>query len=219
MAGLKFKFSYKSGQTGEVMSFQFARFPKACFLAVEETGRKAVLAGRAAIASGGGRLGKGFQNGLRVRVYPGNIQSVKDHAAAFIWHNAFYANVFETGAVIKGDPIMWIPLPAAPRKLGRGRPTPDEFRARGYELILLQRPGKNPVLLATTAANKRGKGSKATIKNLDAGKAGGGATVPVFVGIRVSRLKKKYSVKAAVAQANTGLGAAFRKYLFEGNNG
>ena len=46
--------------------------------------------------------------------------------AAFIYHKIRYAGVFEEGAVIGGQPLLWLPLPTVP--LRRGRPmTPSQY--------------------------------------------------------------------------------------------
>jgi len=62
--------------------------------------------GDAGIAAGG--LSRKWQNALRVNIYPPQGDSM--HPAAFVYHKIRYAGVFEDGAVIGGQPLLWLPL-------------------------------------------------------------------------------------------------------------
>jgi hypothetical protein len=97
---------------------------KAATAAVREAGDIAKRVGRASIAASG--FSRKWQNALRVNIYPPQGYSLRP--AAFIYHKIHYAGVFEEGAVIGGQPLLWLPLPTVP--LRRGRPlTPSAICA------------------------------------------------------------------------------------------
>src|SRR3954470_15419731 len=87
---------------------------KAATAAVREAGDIAKRNGRANIAAAG--FSRKWQNALRVNVYPQHGDSLRP--AAFIYHKIRYAGVFEEGAVIRGQPLLWLPLPTVPIRRG-----------------------------------------------------------------------------------------------------
>jgi len=89
---------------------------KAATATIREAGKIAKRDGRASIAAAG--FSRKWQNALRVNIYPPRGDSMRP--AAFIFHKIRYAGVFEEGAVIGGQPFLWLPLPTVP--LRRGRP-------------------------------------------------------------------------------------------------
>src|SRR5437868_12920194 len=79
---------------------------KAATAAIREAGDIAKRDGRASIAASG--FSRKWQNALRVNIYPPQGDSMRP--AAFIYHKIRYAAVFEDGAVIGGQPLLWLPL-------------------------------------------------------------------------------------------------------------
>src|SRR5262245_61158321 len=95
---------------------------KAATAAVREAGEIAKQNGRGSIAAAG--FSRKWQNALRVNIYPAQGDSLRP--AAFIYHKIRYAAVFEEGAIIGGQPLLWLPLSTVP--LRRGRPmTPSQY--------------------------------------------------------------------------------------------
>ena len=99
---------------------------KAATAAMKDAGDVAKRTGRSSIASAG--FSRKWQNALRVNIYPAQGDSMRP--AAFIFHKIRYAGVFEEGAVIRGQPLLWLPLGNVPVR--RGRPmTPVAVRPLG----------------------------------------------------------------------------------------
>ena len=95
---------------------------KAATAAMKDAGDVAKRTGRSSIASAG--FSRKWQNALRVNIYPAQGDSMRP--AAFIFHKIRYAGVFEEGAVIRGQPLLWLPLGNVPVR--RGRPmTPSQY--------------------------------------------------------------------------------------------
>src|SRR6476646_11057850 len=130
---------------------------KAATAAVREAGEIAKRDGRASIAASG--FSRKWQNALRVNIYPPQGDSLR--LAAFIYHKIRYAGVFEEGAVISGQPLLWLPLPTVP--LRRGRPmTPSQYARSIGPLVSVQRPG-GPPLLFPTPRSGRGRRRRAAV--------------------------------------------------------
>ena len=100
--------------------------------------------GRADIAAAG--LGAGFVKALRVDIYPQGRNSL--NATAHIYHKIPYAGVFEEGAIIRGQPRLWLALPSTPKRYGRKPMTPELFAKSIGPLSFVKRPGKRPLLVA-----------------------------------------------------------------------
>lgn len=119
--------------------------------AARETAREAaaevVKRGRADIASAPGNWGPRWPAGLHATVSEGggNIRIA-------IFHDIPYYNVFERGALIRGKPLLWIPLSFA-TDVTRGQWSPHgptAIRARDYPGRLFRvdrKNGKAPLLM------------------------------------------------------------------------
>lgn len=101
--------------------------------ALKEAGRIAVTEGRRNIAAGGRFSGRWTQ-GLTSRFY----KNTGLDAAVLIYHKMRIAGVFEEGATITGDPLLWLPIGGRRLLARRGRLT---------GLASVQRPGKPPLLV------------------------------------------------------------------------
>lgn len=160
---------------------------EAATAAVTEAGEVAVRNGRASIAAAG--FSNKWQVALRSDVYPKGRVSMRP--AAHIRHKIPYAGVFEEGASIPGQPLLYLPLPAVP--VVGGRPlTPKKFIAQGGSLTSVKRPGKRPLLI---------------------GKIGNAKAVPMFFGIEAVKIAKKFKVTEAVRNAAAQLGQFYLKHL------
>lgn len=172
--------------------------------AMREAGEIAKIESRASIAQAG--FSRRWQNALRVEVYPKG-KSTSINPAAFIYHKIPYAGVFEDGAVIRGKPRLWLPLPSAPKRIGRNRVTPERVAKIAPDgLQFVKRGGKNPLLAVKVRLSKAK--AAAPEKNLTAaairkGNQGGGkngrvVSVPLFVGIDMVKIRKRFSIGKVV---------------------
>lgn len=179
--------------------------------AIKDAGDFVKQRGRAAIAAGG--FSNRWQNALRVDIFPRRGSSLE--AAAFVHHRIGYADVFETGATIKGKPLLWLPLTSSRFGGGGGRfgkrITPGEFARRFGDLISINRPGKPP-LLAARVAGRVGRAARRIKKVTRRGveKAGAGdQLVPVFVGIEAAKMPRRFNLRSIYKQAANNLSRYF----------
>lgn len=199
---LKFKFVAKAEQWIDRFVEIDTAHDKAGTATMDEIGKRIKTKGRANIASAG--FGKRWQNALRVDRYP--KRGVSSNAALWIHHNIPYADVFEFGATIHGKPLLWIPLSNVPKKIGGKRMTPQEFSQSVGPLQAINPPGRPPMLVAKYSSRNRAKISLAGLRR-GAGAAGGGQSVPVFVGVPLVRIRKRFNLRsvfrAAAAQISS----------------
>jgi hypothetical protein len=171
---------------------------KAATAAVREAGEIAKRDGRASSAAAG--FSRKWQNALRVNIYPPQGDSMRP--AAFIFHKIRYAGVFEEGAVISGQPLLWLPLPNVP--LRRGRPmTPSQYARSIGPLVSVQRPG-GPPLLFPKYRSPRGRRRRAAV---------GVERKPLYVGLSSVAITKRFNVKGAAQNAAAQFPSLFAKHL------
>ena len=170
---------------------------KAATAAIREAGDIAKRNGRASIAAAG--FSQKWQNALRVNIYPPQGDSLRP--AAFIYHKIRYAGVFEDGASIHGQPLLWLPLANVP--LRRGRPmTPAQYTRSVGPLVSVQRPGKPPLLFAKPRAARRGR---RTVVNAE--------RKPLYVGLSSVELRKRFDIRGAALTAAAQLPALYARNL------
>jgi len=179
--------------------------------AMIETAETIKTEGRRDIASAG--FGKRWQNAFRVDVYP--KRGVSLNAAALVYHKIPYADVFETGATIRGKPRLWLPLSSTPKKIGRNRMTAERYKKEIGPLVFIRRAGKKPLLAGKMAVSKgqaeSGDVGKITISKLRKGAAGSGVirAVPLFVAVDSVKLRDRFSIREITKQAADRLGEIF----------
>lgn len=162
---------------------------------------------RANIAAAG--FSRRWQTGYRVLKFPKNRKPAVD-VAAFGYHKIGYANVFERGAKISGKPLLWLPLPSAPKKIGREKVTPRLYAARVGPLQYVSRPGKAPLLLG----KKGGRGKKTTLASLRKGAAGGPSTsIPLFIGLKTVSIGRKFDISAVAERLLARIPEIYAKNL------
>jgi hypothetical protein len=173
---------------------------KAATAAVREAGEIAKRDGRASIAGAG--FSRKWQNALRVNIYPPQGDSLRP--AAFIYHKIRYAGVFEEGAVIGGQPLLWLPLPTVP--LRRGRPmTPSQYVRSVGPLVSVQRPGGPPLLFPKyRSARRRRRGASVSERK------------PLYIGLSSVSIAKRFNIKGAAQNAAAQLPSLFEKHLRAG---
>lgn len=206
---LKLVYIYGQGDFTKGMQAFYQPIAKAATIAVTEAGQIALTTGRAAIAAGG--LSSKWQNAYRLTVYPkGGTPSVD--TAAWLFHKIPYANIFQTGGVVAGKPLLFIPLTGVPATIGRNKMTPDNYTKLIGPLVAVNLPGHRPLLFGSSSVGKTGRPGKPTLKKL--GKAG--TLVPLFVGIPQINIKKRFDLDATAAAAASRLGALYTNNLDAG---
>lgn len=164
--------------------------------------------GRADIAKAG--FGKRWQNTFRVDQYPRRGR-VSINAAALVYHKIPYADVFETGATIRGrSGKLWLPLKDTPKKIGRNRMTPQRFVQQVGPLFPIRGTGKlllGANMAISSRAEKTGRFIKPTLAKLRQGAAGAGLTraVPLFVGVDSVKLRDRFSLREITDRAAADL--------------
>lgn len=212
---LRLIFAASRGQFKRAMEEIYEPIAEAGTLAMVDAATIIKADGRSDIASAG--FGKRWQNTFRADVFP--KRGFSANAAALIYHKIPYADIFETGGMIRGKPIMWIPLRDTPKKLGRNRMTADVFRQQIGPLSYIKRPGGPPLLAGKVSMSKRAAASgaypKPTLGNLRKGAAGLGTVrpVPLFVGADTVTLRDRFSLREIIERARRRLPELYLKNL------
>lgn len=135
-----FKFD-EGRKLGKTFKNRVKRFSEKQTKAVQATAQRAkdeILAeGRANIAAGGNFSSDRWQMGFQVKL---SYQSRTDITLR-VTHSVFYWRVFEYGAVIRGRPMLWIPLSFATDAQG------VMARDYPYYMFRVDRVGKAPLLM------------------------------------------------------------------------
>lgn len=146
-------FKYENGaQLGPKFKAQVKKFTEKQTRAIQTAAQRVASdieqLGRANIRAGGNFGSARWQQGFRARL---SFQS-RVNITIRVTHDVSYWRVFEEGRVIRGKPLLWIPLSfATAGALG--------VRARDYPkpLFRVDRPGKAPLLLDDTGPQYFGK--------------------------------------------------------------
>lgn len=174
--------------------------------------------GRREIEAAG--LGPRWVRGFNVKV---TVPNGKELSPVLIGrHRIGYANVFERGATITGRPLLWIPLPTAP-KLGRRRLTPRLYFQNIGPLHLIKRPGRAPLLAgdavrvpargAAVSASSLRTGAKRAAQNKSRRRRLKVNSVPIFVGVPAVRIAQRLNVSEVYADVRRMLPELYRKNL------
>lgn len=151
------------------------------------------------------------------------------------FHSYNIANVFERGANVAGNPLLWVPLATAPNSV-KGKPTtPARLIAAGVRLHKIDQGGKS--LLIGNIIRPSARSKKRTLVRLARGRfvQAGQVTVaqllnaqrnirrtqtrrafgvpnpyqtvpiPLFVGLRAIEIKKKFNISAIYEQGRADL--------------
>jgi len=188
---------------------------KAATTAMRITTEKARDGVRANIASAG--FSKKWQNATQSKVFPENGYSVK--TAGIVYNKIPYSNVFDIGELIKGKPLLLVPLPVLQ---GTKLNTPAKFMlATQWPLVPIIAPGHPPMLGAEVRMTGR-EISKAsiTLKKLrgklrrgPGGKRGTLEVIPVFVGIEQAQEKKLFNAEQIIKSEADKIGAHYESSI------
>lgn len=144
MATGSIKVTYQNGdQLGPQFKAGVQRFAARQTSAVQQIARDAAAEieaeGRANIRSGGNFSSARWQQGFRAKI---SFQSAANLTIR-VTHDVPYWVVFEEGRVIRGKPLLWIPLSFGDANGVRAREYPGK-------LFRVNREGKNPLLMSDT---------------------------------------------------------------------
>ena len=155
--------------------------------------------GRASITASG--MSARMANALRVDVYPKGKKSYSP--AIYVHHNARYAEIFQLGGTINGSPYLWLPLPIiANMRIGGKRITPKVWMAeRGPLYAVPGRGNKTPLLVGKMGGGKSSK------------RYGNRKAVPLFFGISVVTIKKRWNIYDICESAYAQIPAVFQQNL------
>jgi len=196
-------YSYNKGQFKQAIADIQQPIASAATRAMIQTADLAKAAGRASIAAAG--FSSKWQNALRANVFPREKESIS--VAAQIYHKIPYSEIFETGGTIAGSPLLWLPIEAnLPIQSGGRRWTPKDFAAKVGPLRMITRPGKPPLLIAQVAARKGKRVRGAFVKQQT-------KSLPVFVGVPLVSIGKKFDVTAAVRGAAERFPALYQQNM------
>ena len=151
--GLTFKMD-GVGRLGPLLRVRAKRFTERQIRAVQSTAKTAKemveTEGRANIAAGGNFSSPRWQDGLQAKI---SFQTRTDLTLR-VTHDVSYWQVFENGAIIRGNPMLWIPLSGS-------NADARKVRARDYgaPLFRVDRVGKAPLLHDGDAPQYFGKES------------------------------------------------------------
>jgi hypothetical protein len=146
--------------------------------ALVEARRRILEAGRADIKKGG-NFGLRWTNSLQGEITPREGKII--NMILTIFHIIPYARIFEYGGVIKGKPLLWIPLPWS-RFKGRARDFPGR-------LFRVDREGKNPLLMQ----NK------------------GGVAEAKYVGVKQVRQKRRFHLRPIIRRVAKQIPFLYRR--------
>lgn len=146
--------------------------------AVKDAAAVAVKEGRANIAGAG--FPARWQRALKSRFYPNKDSG---DPAAIVFDVMPFASVFETGATIRGRPLLWLPLGDK-----AGVRSPRQYPGK---LISVNVRGKPP-LLFDAAARERG---------------------PLFVGVPTVTIRKRLDISRIFKLAAARVGEFFEKRI------
>lgn len=212
---LRLRYNPKPGQFAEAMRGLSKPIAQASTEALRTAADKVKTDARQSISAAG--FSKRWENALRVDVYPKNGNSM--NAAAVIHHKIPYADVFESGATVRGKPKLWIPLSTTPKKVNRKTMTPENFTAAIGPLFPIKAKNGVEVLAAKMtvgkATLKAGPPYKVRPQMLRKGAAGQGITVavPLFTGVDTIRIPKKFNITEIVQKARDDLPNLYLKSL------
>lgn len=173
-----------------------------------------VKAGGRQVISGAG-FSKKWQNAWRVNRYPKQGDSLDP--AIWAYHKIPYAAVFQDGARIAGSPLLWIPLPTAP-KIGRSKITAALYIKNIGPLHKIVRDGKAPLLAGYIRGY--GKSGKVTVGKLKTGErrrqargSKGLISVPMFVGLPMVKIRKRFNFAPMWRKAMSSLQSEYTRQL------
>lgn len=207
MAGLRFDADPKAFLLAFTQSHD--RIAKAATTAMNRVAADVKAEGAADIRSAG--FTDRWAKALSARVYPETGSAVDP--VCVVVHRIPYSSVFEEGATIAGQPILWLPLPSAKKYLaGGGSISPQRFIRAGYTLVSINAAGRAPLLAVATERVRRGPGrpraSEPTSRSV--------TRDPVFFGVPTVSIPQKFHLTDICRRASERLPSYYEQALTNG---
>jgi len=221
---LRLTYQFVTGQFAQAFADIEKPIAKAATAAMNEAAQLAKTGGRANIAAAGFSLK--WQNALRADVYPKGRDSLGP--AALIHHKIPYSEIFEAGGTIQGQPLLWLPIDKnLPLQSGGKRWTPKTFAAAIGPLRLVKPPGRPPLLVADVAVGHLGvplalpsrAQSRKGVRARGAFAREKTRPLPVFVGVPMVNIGKKFDIRGVVRGVVAKLGDLYLKNIRGAQNG
>jgi hypothetical protein len=201
---IRFTATHQKGAWGAAMTGHTLRAATAATTAMRQTVNEAKLAARAEVRKAGGLIAIKLPNVMRGEAYP-RPGKVSLHPAGLVWARSDWLGILDENTVIRGKPMLWLPLPGVPRRYLGQRVRPGLFRG----LMTISRPGKPPLLAIRLKATEARFGKALTpsfLKRGAAAKRGVERWVPLFVGLPAVTMPKRTDIRRAIEHAAAGLG-------------
>lgn len=222
MTDFKLSFRIVSGSFEEQQKESERLIAVAATGAMDEAIGQIKPAARADIAAAG--FSRRWQNALRINRYPSRKGSIALSPAAYIYHKIEYAGVFEDGATIQGDPLLWLPLSSTPQRISGNLMTARRMGSiiPGKFISMKSRTGL-PLLAAQVRVSKtqsikdRPKVTLAALKRGKEGDKGVLRTIPLFFGVRKTTIGKKLNIREICARAQAQIPSLYAKQFAEAN--
>lgn len=127
---MKFKVTVDQSALQRAFSDKQGAVTAAAVAAIREVAGNAVKEGRSNIA-GAGKFGPKWQQGLQFRMQ----KTADGEPSAIIFHRYGFAGVFEHGATIEGQPLLWIPTTEGGPRASRSGKKLTSATVRGQPML------------------------------------------------------------------------------------
>lgn len=190
--GISFVIDFDSGSPTYVEAFNSAGgvVARAATQAMADAGAILKDRARADIAAAG--FSQKWQQALRVKSYPDPGKPALD-PAVYLAHKIPYSEVFESGALIRGKPLLWLPLSRTPMRQGRQMPVKQYLQGGGH---LYPVRGRTPPLLVGTVRP-----------------GGTGRKVPLYVGLDAVSIRKRFHIPQITQEVATLIPSLYASHL------
>ena len=203
---MKFNYQYVQGAFKKALEEDRLKIAKAATAAVREAGETIQREGRRDIASAG-FTSKRWQEGWRAdMVSPKPGQPPTIDAAVLVRHRLAFASVFETGATIKGEPLLWLPIE---QNLPPGRWSPRRYARDVGPLVSVNLPGKRPMLFGKRVRFEPGRARRRAML----GKIDVRERKPLFVGVPTVTLRRRFHIRDIVKRVVARLAEFYTKNM------
>ncbi len=168
--------------------------------AMRQIGKLAEKSGRQAIQAGG--FSSRFAKTLRAINKPPSGYVL--NPSVYVHSTLNYVDVFETGATITGNPLLWLPLPSVPPGKNRAHMTPREYiRNVGRLIWMTTRKHGGLIMLGAVVEGpdtrpSRGRLRRTFLKQRFGEKTRPTHVVPMFIGVARITIPKKFDTGQAI---------------------
>lgn len=211
--------AFRPKGTGQAVSM-YDTIAGAASGAIKEAGDLLKTQVRANIGAAG--FGKKFENAWRVTFFPKDGHATVN-AAVSGFHKIPYSAIFEDGGTISGKKgLLWLPLPTAPKNIGRGKATPRKLISKGVKLFSMRSKSGLPLLATSIVMGANASTDKRfSLSSLTRGRKGGAKNararaVPLFFGLSSVRMQKRFQIDQVSNAIRGQLGAFYTAALKNG---